>query len=133
MHTILTRQGRPVRRFLALLLALTLLLSALPMTGLAVTKEEINGLKSQAAALEKEKADLQKQINAVAASKSNALQQKQLLEQKINVLRSQIAVSEETIADLTAQIAQKEQELAEGGAFQLRQLLRLPGPDEHRR
>ena len=120
MHTILTRQGRPVRRFLGLLLTLTLLLSALPMTGLAVTKEEINGLKSQAAALEKEKADLQKQINAVAASKSNALQQKQLLEQKINVLRSQIAVSEQTIADLTAQIAQKEQELAEAKAEEAR-------------
>ena len=120
MHISDTRQGIPLRRFLALLLTLILLISALPLTGLAVTQDQINSLKSQAASLEKQKADLQKQINAVANSKSNALQQKQLLEQKINVLRNQIAVSEQTIADLTARIAQKEQELEEAMAEEAR-------------
>ena len=100
MHKNDTRQRPLVRRTLALLLALALLFSALPLTGLAVTREEINGLKNQAAGLEQKKADLQKQINAVASSKNSALQQKQLLEQKINVLREQIAVSEQAIASL---------------------------------
>ena len=102
MHRNDTRRGPLVRRTLALLLTLTLLFAALPMSGLAVTKEEINSLRSQASGLEQKKASLQKQINAVASSRNSARQQKQLLEQKINVLRSQIAVSEETIADLTA-------------------------------
>jgi len=109
-----------VRRTLALLLTLAVLFAALPLTGMAVTKEEINSLKSQAANLEKEKASLQKQIDAVASSKNSAMQQKQLLEQKINVLRNQIAVSEATIADLTQQIAQKEEELAAAKAEEAR-------------
>ena len=120
MCKLIPQRGSVLCRTLALLLTLTLLLAVLPMTGLAVTKEEINNLKAQAADLEKEKADLQKQINAVADSKNNALQQKQLLEQKINVLRNQIAVSEQTIADLTAQIAQKEQELEAAKAEEAR-------------
>lgn len=120
MYKRIPQRGTVLRRTLALLLTLTLLLAALPMTGLAVTKEEINSLKSQAADLEKEKASLQKQINAVADSKNSALQQKQLLEQKINVLRSQISVSEQTIADLTEQIAQKEQELEAAKAEEAR-------------
>ena len=44
------------------------------------------------------------------------MQKKQLLEQKINVLRDQIAVSEQTISSLTVQIEQKEKELAEAKA-----------------
>ncbi len=120
MHMQSAQKGTAVRRTLALLLTLTLLFAALPFTGLAVTKEDINGLKSQAASLEKEKASLQNQIEAVASSKNSALQQKQLLEQKINVLRNQIAVSEQVIADLSDQIAQKEEELAAAKAEEAR-------------
>ena len=120
MHKNESRQRPLVRRTLALLLTLALLFSALPLTGLAVTRDEINGLKNQAAGLEQKKADLQKQINAVASSKNSALQQKQLLEQKINVLREQIAVSEQTIASLTDQIQQKEKELEEAKAEEAR-------------
>ena len=120
MHKNESRQRPLVRRTLALLLTLALLFSALPLTGLAVTRDEINGLKNQAAGLEQKKADLQKQINAVASSKNSALQQKQLLEQQINVLREQIAVSEQTIASLTDQIQQKEKELEEAKAEEAR-------------
>ena len=115
-----TQRGPLIRRILALLLTLTMLLAALPMSGLAVTRDEINSLKSQASGLEQKKASLQKQINAVASSKNSALQQKQLLEQEINVLREQIAVSEAAIASLTAQIEQKEKELEEAKAEEAR-------------
>ena len=114
------RNNRKLYRLAALLLATALILTALPTSGMAVTKEEIANLRAQAASLEKEKAALQQQINEVAASKNSALEQKQLLEQKIEVLRNQIAVSEATIADLTDQIAQKEQELADAKAEEAR-------------
>ena len=77
MHKNAAQQRPPVRRAVALLLTLAFLFSALPLTGLAVTRDEINGLKSQAAGLEQKKAELQKQINAVANSRNSALQQKE--------------------------------------------------------
>lgn len=121
MHKKMTGWRSHVRRAAALALTLSVLLTALPTAGaIVVTKDQINSLKSQAASLEQEKTHLQKQIDAVASSKNNALQQKQLLEQKINVLRSQIAVSEAAIADLTQQIAQKEIELEEAKAEEAR-------------
>ena len=120
MHDRFPGKGAVIRRALALFMMLTLLLLALPMPGSAVTRAEIDSLRSQAAGLEQKKADLQKQIDAVASSKNSAMEQKQLLEQKINVLREQISVSEAAISDLTAQIAQKEQELEAAKAEEAR-------------
>ena len=72
------RNNRKLYRLAALLLATALILTALPTSGMAVTKEEIANLRAQAASLEKEKAALQQQINEVAASKNSAWEQKQL-------------------------------------------------------
>ena len=60
----------------------------------AVTQDDINNLKSQAASLSSQKADIQKKLDKLSNSKNSALNEKLLLEQKINVLRSEIAVSE---------------------------------------
>ena len=109
-----------LRRAVSLVLALVMALSVSLLPAAAVTPQDIANLKSKAQSLNSQKAQIQSQINSLANSKSNAMQKKQLLEQKINVLRSQIAVSEQTIADLTAQIAQKEQELAEAKAEEAR-------------
>lgn len=104
------------RRVLALLMALVMLVCALGATlpmAEAVTREQINNLKSQAASLNTQKADLQKQLDKLAGSKDAAVQQKQVLEQQINVLRDQIAVSTQAIAEYEQLIAAKEVELKE--------------------
>lgn len=97
---------------LALVMALFTMTAVLPSASAAVTQEQINNLKSQASSLSGKKADLQKEIDALAKSKDAALDQKLLLEQKINVLRDEIAVSEQAIADYGEMIKQKEEELA---------------------
>ncbi len=78
----------------------------------AVTQDDINNLKSQAASLSSQKADIQKKLDKLSNSKNSALNEKLLLEQKINVLRSEIAVSEQAIAEYGEMITQKESELA---------------------
>ena len=105
-----------LRRAVSLVLALVMALSVSLLPAAAVTQQDIANLKSKAQSLNSQKAQIQSQINSLANSKSNAMQKKQLLEQKINVLRDQIAVSEQTISSLTVQIEQKEKELAEAKA-----------------
>ena len=78
----------------------------------AVTQDDINNLKSQAASLSSQKADIQKKLDKLSNSKNSAINEKLLLEQKINVLRSEIAVSEQAIAEYGEMITQKESELA---------------------
>ena len=97
---------------------MALSVSLLPAS--AVTQQDIANLKSKAQSLNAQKAQIQSELNKVANSKNSAMQQKQLLEQKINVLREQIAVSEQAIASLTAQIGQKEKELEEAKAEEAR-------------
>ena len=112
----LTAKTQSGRRILALLMALVMLVcalgTALPMAE-AVTRDQINELKSKAASLDTQKADLQKQLDKLASSKDAAVQQKQVLEQQINVLRDQIAVSTQAIAEYEQLIAAKEVELKE--------------------
>ena len=105
-----------LRRAVSLVLVLVMALSVSLLPAAAVTQQDIANLKSKAQSLNSQKAQIQSQINSLANSKSNAMQKKQLLEQKINVLRDQIAVSEQTISSLTVQIEQKEKELAEAKA-----------------
>ena len=105
-------QKNILRRGLALVLSLAMALSVSLLPASAVTQQDIANLKSKAQSLNAQKAQIQSELNKVANSKNSAMQQKQLLEQKINVLRQQIAVTEQTISTLSAQIEQKEQELA---------------------
>ncbi len=103
------------KRFGAMVLALVMvffaLAAALPAAQ-AVTKQDIENLKSQAANLNKEKAGIQAELNKLANSKDVALEQKFLLEKKINVLKEEIALSEQSIQEYGKMIAQKEEELA---------------------
>jgi len=115
-HVRLNRRDRfrgSGARFLALVMMIVMVITVIPQVQAAVTKEQINNLKSQAATLEQKKAGLQKELDQVANSKNAAVQQKTILEQKINVLREQIAISEQTIAELGRMIEQKEIELAQ--------------------
>ena len=118
MQHILSSKERG-KRFVAWLMTLVMILfvmsSALPAAQ-AVTQDEINDLKSQAASLKEEQAELQSQLDKLSNSKNAALDQKFVLEEKINVLQEQIALSEQAIQDYGEMIDQKEVELAEAQA-----------------
>lgn len=115
MQHILSSKERGKRLVAWLMTAVMLLFvmsSALPAAQ-AVTQDEINDLKSQAASLKEEQAELQSQLDKLSSSKNAALDQKFVLEEKINVLQEQIALSEQAIQDYGEMIDQKEVELAE--------------------
>ena len=78
----------------------------------AVTQAEINQMKEDAAALKKQRAELQKQLKAIQADKSKALDQKALLEQQINATQAEINNIAAQITQYDQLIAQKETELA---------------------
>lgn len=96
---------------LALVMVLFTMAVSLPAAQ-AVTQKDIDNLKSQAASLNSQKADLQSKLDQLSNSKNAALDQKFLLEEKINVLKEQIALSEQSIKEYGAMIVQKEEELA---------------------
>lgn len=112
-HTLCSKVSS--KRLGALVLAVVMVLfamtAALPAAQ-AVTQDEINQLKSQAAELSEQKADLQSQLDKLSNSENAALDQKFLLEEKINVLKQQISLSEQAIQEYGEMIAQKEEELA---------------------
>lgn len=112
--------SRLLRRVLCVLLA-AMLLVPLPIAvapdAMAVTQAEIDSLKANAGDLDRQKAELQKQLKAISADRSKAMDQKQLLEQQVDVIRSeirnidqQIAKYDELIVQAQTGIAQTEQE-----------------------
>lgn len=114
------KQGRLLRRAVVLLLALAMFL---PLTGpgmvletSAVTQAEIDALKGNAGKLAEQKKDIQAQLKAVQADKSNALKKKELLEDQIDLIRQEIANINEQIAMYDQLIAEKTAELEQAEA-----------------
>ena len=114
------KQGRLLRRAAVLLLALVMFL---PLTGpgmvletSAVTQAEIDALKGNAGKLAEQKKDIQAQLKAVQADKSNALKKKELLEDQIDLIRQEIANINEQIAMYDQLIAEKTAELEQAEA-----------------
>lgn len=114
-----------VRRVLVVLMALLLFL---PMMGPALvteasadTKAEIDALKNQASSLATKKKDIQNQLKSVRADKSKALEQKELLEDQIDVINQEIRNIQSQIDQYDTLIAQKEVELQENEAKQAAQ------------
>lgn len=108
------------RGLACLLLALVMLL---PLTGpgmvleaSAVTQAEIDALKGSAGKLAEQKKDIQAQLKAVQANKSDAMKKKELLEDQIDVIRQEIANINEQIAMYDQLIAEKTTELEQAEA-----------------
>ena len=97
---------------LVALMVLPVLPDAVVLPASAVTQAEINQMKEDAAALKKQRAELQKQLKAIQADKSKALDQKALLEQQINATQAEINKIAAQITQYDQLIAQKETELA---------------------
>ncbi len=115
--------SRLLRRTLCVLLAFVLLVplpAVVAPDARAVTQAEIDSLKANAGDLDRQKAELQKQLKAIAADKNKAMDQKQLLEQQIDVIQAeisninqQITKYDELITQAQNGIAQTQQEEAQ--------------------
>jgi len=103
-------------RVLSVLLALAMLMP-LPMVispdVMAVTQAEIDGLKADASSLDKQKAELQKQLKSIAADKNKAMDQKELLERQVDVIRSEIGNIDQQISKYNELITQAQTGIAE--------------------
>lgn len=104
---------KAVRLLTALVLALTLMAADTAPVLAAVTQEDINALKADAAALNTRKKELESQLDALADDKSKALERKQLLDQRVTNTAAQIRNVESQIEDYAELIAQAETELAD--------------------
>ena len=98
-------------------LVLVLVLTVVELTpALAVTQADIDALKNTANSLASQKKQLEAKLDALADDKSQALEKKTLLDQKVSNLSSQIKNVEAQIADYAALITQTEADLAEAEA-----------------
>lgn len=102
---------------IACLLAVLMLLPIFTMvfqSAFAATKDElqdqINTSKQQASDLNAKIKALQGSIDAIAGDKSKALEQKQMLDEKVAAKEDEISKTEAVISDYNALIDQKEQE-----------------------
>ena len=114
------KNGKLLHRFLGLALILAMVL---PLTGpglivdvSAVTQAEIDALKSKSGDLAAQKKDIQNQLKAVQANKSDYMKKKELLESQIDVLRREIDSTNELIAMYDRLIEEKTAELAQAEA-----------------
>lgn len=99
----------------ALALALVLLVGQM-LPVLAVTWADVNDLKSDASALSSQKKELESKLSALADDKSKALERRELLDQKIGVLVTQINNAQQQISDYDTLIDQTQTELEEAEA-----------------
>ena len=79
---------------------------------LAVTQADIDALKKESSQLESKKAELEKQLDALADNKAEVLQRRKLLDQQVANTSAQIQNIETQISEYSALIAQTESELA---------------------
>lgn len=111
--TVRGRTGGQVSRFLCALLAVLVLLGAAPFSQQvqAVTQSDINKLKQQQSQLTSSKKAVQNKISAIQNDKSKAVKRKALIEQQIEYIRQELAVTNKLISDLDQQIVDKTAEL----------------------
>ena len=114
------KDGRKIpRRILGLVLALALLVPLGPgvvLESSAAARDRINSLKKDASALASQRKDLQSQIKALQADKSDAMGKKELLERQISVIRQEIGNIDKQIAMYDELITQKGEELVQAQA-----------------
>lgn len=104
---------KAVRLLTALVLVLTLAAADVSPVLAAVTQADINALKADAAALNSRKKELEKELSALANDKSQALQRKNLLDQRVDNTAAQIRNVESQIEDYNGLIDQAEADLVD--------------------
>lgn len=107
---------RRIWSLVAMLMTLVILLpEVLAPTAEAarISKSDIEKLEKESDKLAKEKADIEKQLKQLSKDKSAAMDRKKLLDQRIDVVVSEIANTEALIDNYSMLITQQEGELAD--------------------
>lgn len=108
---------RVITAVLALLMVLALVVPMLGSLGAARAvseselKDQISGLKGEAADATARKKELQEQLKAIESDKAKALERKNLLAQELEAIDAQISNTQSQIDTYTALIAQQEEAL----------------------
>lgn len=123
------KQGRKPdwRRIVTALLALVMVLALLlPLLGSVLTsahaasqselKDQISGLKDDAADASTRKKELQAQLKALESDKAKALERKKLLDQELDAIDTEVANTQSQIDTYAALIAAQEAALADAQA-----------------
>ena len=112
-NTVRGRTRGQVFRLLCALLAVFILLGSAPFAQQvqAVTQSDINKLKQQQSQLSSSKKAVQDKISAIQSDKSQAVKRKALVEQQIEYIRQELAVTNNLIVQLDQQIIDKTAEL----------------------
>ena len=106
------RYVRLSRALVTLTLAVCMLVADMSPV-LAVTQADIDALKKESSQLDAKKAELEKQLDALADDKAEVLQRRKLLDQQVANTSAQIQNIEAQIAEYSALITQSETGLAE--------------------
>lgn len=96
-----------------LVLAVMFCLILTPLAAQGASQDTINNLTAKQERLRTQKIALESELSELSKDKAKAVDQKVLLEQKINVLSQQIQVSQQTIQQLDQQITEKQTELTQ--------------------
>ena len=113
---------------IALALAVVLALTMTELTPLsmvqeasAVTQADIDKLKDELSGMNSEKAQLEKELKSIQNNKNTALAQKENIDKQINLLQSEIRNVESLISEYETLIEQTEQEIRENEEEEKRQ------------
>lgn len=116
---------RAICVLLAVLMALSLILMALPGDANAVSQSEIDELQSKIEMLEQQITEQQQVIDALTENKSLIVYRKAALDEQIGLNKQEIALLTEQIEILDNKIAEKEQELEEAQSAENEQSAQL--------
>jgi len=111
---------RRLSRFLLAFLAVALLFTAYPQADAKTTQQQISDLKKQQQQINQNKSSLQTKISAVQNDKAQLVQKKYLLEEQIEVIRSELRVTNNLITEYDQQITEKTTELEKAKAEEAR-------------
>ena len=106
------RVGRLFRTAVTLVFVLSLMSPILAPVH-AVTQKDINSLKGSASDLAAQKKNIQSKLDALTDDKEEAVQKKELLDDQVSVIASQISNVESQIEGYAALISQAEADLAD--------------------
>lgn len=117
------RSRKVVAALLALMMIGGVLLSALP--AFAVTRSEVDALKSKVSAATSKKNELKKQVSSLSSDLSAIAQQITLLDSQIEAQEDEIAAQEELLEQLEQLVEEKTVQLAASEAEQAAQYERM--------
>ena len=120
------KQRKIARIVLALAVVLALTMTELTPLSMvqeasAVTQADIDKLKDELSGMNSEKAQLEKELKSIQNNKNTALAQKENIDKQINLLQSEIKNVESLISEYETLIEQTEQEIRENEEEEKRQ------------